>query len=96
MSLWKKLFGGSAGQVPETAEEVEHEGYTIAATPIPEGSQFRLAATITREVDGSVRVHRLIRADLFGSAQDASDAAVRKAKLVIREQGSAMFDDRRG
>jgi hypothetical protein len=93
MSFLKKLFGGSSGGEPsEPAEQIEHEGYLITPTPIAEGGQYRLAADISREMDGQIRTHRLVRADLFMSRQEASEAALRKAKQVIREQGDAMFD----
>ncbi|MEZ5809873.1 MAG: HlyU family transcriptional regulator [Rhizobiaceae bacterium] len=96
MSFLKRLFGGGSagsddGAVP-SAETVEHAGYSIRAAPIRDGGQFRLCAVISRDIDGETRTHKLIRADMFMSADDAADAALRKAKLVIAEQGDAMFD----
>lgn len=93
MSFLKRLFGGAAnddGAAP-AAETVEHEGYSIRPEPIRDNGQFRLCAVISREVDGELREHRLIRADMFTSADDAAEAALRKAKLVIAEQGERMF-----
>ncbi len=94
MSFLKRLFGGAddAGAAAAPVAEAEHEGYKIAATPLKEGAQFRLAAVISKEIGGEVREHRLIRADLFTSADEAAAAALRKAKLVIAEQGDRMFD----
>lgn len=92
MSFLKKLFGGSsAGETPAAADPVEHQGYTISPAPAAEGGQFRLGAVISKEIDGEVKEHRLIRADLFPSRDEAIGAAVRKAKLVIAEQGDRMF-----
>jgi hypothetical protein len=91
MSFLKKLFAGGTKAGSRPTSEIEHEGYHIATTPIPEGSQFRLAANITKEIEGEVRQHRLIRADLFTSADEASEAAIRKAKQVIKEQGDKLF-----
>jgi len=92
MSFLKKLFGGGGAEASsKPVEELEHEGYNVATTPIPEGGQYRLSALITKEIDGEVLQHRLIRADLFTNTQDASQAAIRKAKQVISEQGDKMF-----
>ncbi|MEM7461953.1 MAG: HlyU family transcriptional regulator [Pseudomonadota bacterium] len=93
MSFLKKLFGGGGGSGAgaKPVEELEHEGYRVTTTPIPEGGQYRLSAVITKEVDGEILEHQLIRADLFTNTQDASQAAIRKAKQVIAEQGDKMF-----
>ncbi len=92
MSILKKLFGGGNGAAaPEVADETTIDGVRVAATPMPEGGQFRLCAVLTKEVDGEMREHRLIRADVFGSRDEAVQAAFRKAERVIAEQGDALF-----
>ena len=97
MSFFRKLFGGGGGSsepaAPRVAASETYEGFAIAAAPMPEGGQFRLAATITKSVDGEERVHRLIRADMFTSDDEAAQAALRKARQVVDEQGEAMFRD---
>jgi hypothetical protein len=92
MAFWNKIFGGGQQEGRAALAEIDHEGYSIAATPIREGNQYRLAATISKTIDGNVRTHRMIRADLFSSAQDAAEAAIAKAKRVIREQGDTIFE----
>ena len=89
MSFLKKLFGG--GSAPKEAASEMHEGYIITPAPMADGGQFRLCAEIRKEVDGEMKTHRLIRADMFASADQAADAAVSKAKQVIREQGERLF-----
>ncbi|MEF2552475.1 HlyU family transcriptional regulator [Aurantimonas sp. A2-1-M11] len=95
MSFLKKLFGSSspaaAPKEPRVAAEETYEGFHIAATPIAEGGQFRLCATITRTVDGAVRSHRLVRADLFPSEAEAARFSLMKGRQVVNEQGDAMF-----
>ena len=92
MSFLKKLFGsGEATPKGPRFEAVEHEGYTIQPQPIPEGGQFRLQAMISCEINGEVREHRLIRADVFGDANTAAEFSIRKAKQLIAEQGAAIF-----
>lgn len=97
MSFLKKLFGGS-GQAaapvaaePKVTETREHAGFTIKATPMPEGGQFRLAALIEKEVGGAVKSYQMIRADVFSSQEDATQFALRKAAQMIDEQGEAIF-----
>ena len=90
MSFLKKLFGGG-GAAPAPVEPVEHEGYLIRPAPIAEGGQYRVCATITKEVDGETKEHRLIRADTLPSVEEATSVALRKAKQVIAEQGDSIF-----
>jgi hypothetical protein len=47
---------------------------------------------ITKEVAGEAKTHRLIRADLFGSSDEAARFAVVKARQVIDEQGERLFN----
>lgn len=90
MSFWKKLFGGG-GAVEVSAEPPEdYKGFSIRPEPIREGSQWRVAATI--EKDG--RSHHLIRADMLGDAESASQASVGKARQMIDEQGERIFGER--
>lgn len=92
MSFFKKLFGGgtSGGGGPRH-EAVDHEGFSIQPEPIAEGGQFRLGATISKEIDGEILEHKLIRADLFPSEDQCVAFAIAKAKQVIKEQGDSMF-----
>lgn len=92
MSFLKKLFA----KTPRAADEgplspVLHEGYAIEAAPQREGEQFRLAGRITKTIGGEMKEHRLIRADLFSSYDEAKAATIRKAKYVITEQGDGIF-----
>ena len=96
MSFFKKFFGGAnndngGGATAAAGKLVEHEGYTITPTPMKEGGQFRLAATISMEIDGEIKTHKFIRADLFTSADECGEACIRKAKQVIKEQGTRLF-----
>ena len=89
MSFLKKLFGGSekTSSASKSVDELDYEGFHIATTPIDEGGQFRVCAMITKDIEGEMKTHRLVRADMCGSQQEASDIAIRKAKQMIDEQG---------
>ncbi|MHB2264196.1 HlyU family transcriptional regulator [Aliihoeflea sp. PC F10.4] len=92
MSFWKKLFGGSAGELAAaSAEPIEYKGFTIRPQPFSEAGQYQTCAIVTKEVAGELKEHRLIRADRFPSLDDATDTSVRKAKQVIDEQGEKLF-----
>ena len=84
MPLFSKLFGGGASK---DAEPETYEGFRITAAPEKEAGGYRLAARI--EKDG--KTHRLIRADVFSSEDEARAASVTKAKQVIDEQGEGLF-----
>lgn len=86
MSILSRLFGG--GRAAPARPPVEHEGFTIHAEPIAEGARHRIAARI--EKDG--RSHLMIRADTLETAELAAEASVSKARMLIDEQGEAIFD----
>lgn len=98
MSFLKRLFGlGSSEQSPAdpsaaAAKEIEHKGFLIKATPFKEGGQFQTCGTISKEVAGTLREHRFIRADRFAALDDAVEVSIRKAQQLIDEQGERLFD----
>ncbi len=90
MSIFSRLFGGnksSGGIEPE-----EYEGFLIYPEPIREGTKWRISARIEREVEGEMRSHRLIRADTLDDQEGAVSASVGKAKQMIDEQGTRLFE----
>ena len=91
MSILSKLFGGGGGK-SAAAEPVAHEGFRIYPEPQNEGGQYRLQARIEKDVGGELRSHHLIRADVFTSADDAAEAAVAKAKMLIDQLGDGLFN----
>lgn len=94
MSFLRKLFGSRSSGTTGAWEEPQvetHEGFTIAADPIKEGGQYRLAGTISKEIDGETKSHSLVRADMFTDKDQAIEFTLRKAKQVIKEQGERMF-----
>ena len=92
MPFWKKLFGGGNAQKGgKPAAEATYQGYSITATPMPEGGQYRLCGLITKTIDGEVKEHKLIRADVFPSLEETAQATIRKARHLIDEQGDSLF-----
>jgi hypothetical protein len=89
MSLFSRLFGGG-GSASEPEPEI-YEDVTIHADPINEGGRYRLGARLEKEINGEVKTHMLIRADTFASNEEAAEASVNKAKMVIDQQGDALF-----
>ncbi|MEO0328191.1 MAG: HlyU family transcriptional regulator [Pseudomonadota bacterium] len=92
MSFFSKLFGGGNSKQAAPAAEIEYEGYSILSTPMDEGGQYRVCALIRKEVGGEECEHRLIRADMCSSVQEASDLAVQKSRQLIDQRGEKIFD----
>lgn len=94
MSFWKRLFGGGAGAEEAPAgggKEIEHNGFSVRATPFKQDGQWQCCGVISKEVDGAVKEHRFIRADRFTALDDAIDISLRKGKQMIDEQGDRVF-----
>jgi len=87
MSLLSKLFGGGKSQ----PEPEIHEGFRIFPEPIKEDGGYRLAARIEKEIGGEICTHQLIRADVIGDRDEASAAALQKAKQLIDQMGEGLF-----
>ncbi|RUT35019.1 hypothetical protein EMQ25_03435 [Arsenicitalea aurantiaca] len=93
MSFWKKLLGG--GDDPQVATgqgpEESYKGFTIRASLLPAGSEFQLAGTIEKEIDGVLKRHDFVRADRFSSKEDAQQLTLVKGRQIIDEQGERIF-----
>jgi len=96
MSFFKRLFGGGddAGSGPaKAAQTIEHKGFSIAATPYKaDGGQYQTCGVISKDIDGTLREHRFIRADRFGSLSDAVEVSLSKGRQLIDQLGDKVFD----
>jgi hypothetical protein len=93
-SLLSMFTGSKSGPAPDREVEPQiHNDCRIYPAPIKEGSQFRLAGRIEKDVDGETLVRTFVRADMFTSADDASEYAVRKAQQIIDQNGPSLFSD---
>lgn len=93
--VFGKLFGGAkagGADAAEAAEAIEYEGFTIVAAPLKEGSQYKTAGSISREVEGELKTASFIRADNHADRQSAITHSEGKARQIIDEQGNAMFE----
>lgn len=92
MSFFKKFFGGSAPtSEPLAAAMIEHKGFSIRAAPYQEQGQWQLCGEIEKEIGGEVKRHRFVRADRFATRDDAAEAAIGKARLMIDQLGDGLF-----
>lgn len=93
MSFLKSLFGGKkepaapAGPV----KTIEHNGFTIHATPYQDGGQYQLCGVVEKQVDGALRSHRFVRADRFPGIDEAADFTLVKGRQLVDQQGEAIF-----
>lgn len=94
MSFFSALFGGRAVAPAEKAvEPVEYKGFIIRAAPYKNDGQYQTAGTIEREIDSVLKQHRFIRADAFGSYDEAVTFTLGKARQIVDLQGERMFND---
>lgn len=96
MSFLKRLFGGGSSEAQEPgsaapAKKVEHNGFTIAATPYKEGGQYQTCGVVSKEIGGVVKEHRFIRADRFAGLDDAVEVSIKKGMQLVDEQGEQIF-----
>ena len=95
MSFWKNLFGGAASTesaAPKTLAEIEHGGFTIRAEPYrAEGGQWQTAGTVQKTTDGETKEHRFVRADRFGSAEEATEFSLTKGRQLVDQLGEKVF-----
>lgn len=97
MSFLKSLFG-LAPKTPAAPtgplKTIEHNGFTIHATPYPEGGQHQLCGVVEKIVDGETRSHRFVRADRFPVLDEAVEFTLVKGRQLVDQEGDALF--RRG
>lgn len=99
MSFLKKLFGLGGGssdaaagpEAATVAKEIEHAGFVVQAKPYREGGQWQTAGLVAKEIDGVRKEHAFIRADRFGSREEAADFAIVKGRQIVDEQGERVF-----
>ncbi|MDV7145011.1 HlyU family transcriptional regulator [Tropicimonas sp. TH_r6] len=89
MSILSRLFGGGGGK--PAAEPEIYKGFNVFPEPIKEAGGYRVAARIEKEIDGEVKTHQLIRADVCQSETDAQEISANKAKILIDEKGDGVF-----
>lgn len=94
MSFWKKIFGsGGAETASGTADaaQEEYKGFVIRAASQRAGSEFQLAGSIEKEIDGDLKRHDFVRADRFSSLDEAARFTLAKGRQIIDEQGDGLF-----
>lgn len=95
MSFLKSLFGGRKAADDKPAgplKSVEHDGFTIHATPYLDGGQYQLCGVVEKEIGGTLRSHRFVRADRFPGAEEAADFTLVKGRQLIDQQGERLFN----
>ncbi|OWV94216.1 transcriptional activator HlyU [Rhizobium sp. R72] len=99
-SIFSSIFsrfsgGGKSADAPAgvSSEPQLYGDCTIYAEPQKEGGQYRLAGRIEKTVGGEVLIRNFIRADMFGSSDDAIECTVRKAQQIIDQNGPSLFND---
>lgn len=92
-SALTSLFSSKAGakKGPAPCDAVEYNGFSIVPAPMPEGGQYRIAATITKGSGEDLLSHQFIRSDVVASRDECISMTVRKAKVSIDQSGDSLF-----
>ena len=92
LGFLKNVLGGGGGdREPESAEPVEHAGFTIVATPRKASGGWSTEGHIRKVVEGEEKDVHFIRADTSTSREAAISLSVSKARKIIDEQGERVF-----
>ena len=91
LGFLKNMLGGRGDREPEGGEPVEHEGFTIVATPRKAGGGWSTEGHIRKVVGGEAKEVHFIRADTSPSRDAAIGLSVSKARKIIDEQGERVF-----
>ena len=95
LGFLKNMLGGGGADAderePEGAEPVEHEGFTIVATPRKASGGWSTEGRIRKNADGETKEVHFIRADTSTSRDAAITLSVSKARKIIDEQGERVF-----
>lgn len=94
MSFFKSLFGGRKAEAEKPAgpvKSIEHNGFTIHATPYQDGGQYQLCGVIEKVIDGETKSHRFIRADRFPGQAEAADFTLVKGQQIVDMEGERIF-----
>lgn len=91
MSFLKKLFGGGKAAEPEASPAEDYNGFILRAAPYQEAGQWQMCGIISKEVDGTVKEHRFVRADRFPSREDAVSFTLAKARQIVDLNGKRIF-----
>lgn len=89
--LIKGLFGTEKASAPKASKVEVYEGYRIIAEPRSSQSQWQVAGRIELDRGEETLVHVFIRADVMPSEADAANEMIRKARLMIDQQGETIF-----
>ena len=91
MGLFSRIFGTPPKQ-EVTIESVEYKSFLIYPNSERDGSQFRIAGTITKEINGEIKEHRFIRSDVISNKSDADKLMVHKSKMLIDQMNESIFN----
>ena len=91
-AAWSRLAsGGGRPSNGPAIQTVEYKGYRIKPAPYRANDQYQTAGVIEKDTPEGVKEHRFVRADTYGSRDDAIAFTVSKAKQIIDQLGDRIF-----
>ncbi|NRA87023.1 MAG: hypothetical protein HRU28_06430 [Rhizobiales bacterium] len=97
MSFLKRIFWRKKPEVdpkdllPAILGEEDYKGYKIQALDLKQENEALLAGKIIKIINGETREQDFIRADRMNNKEQALDAALKKGRQIIDQQGDALF-----
>ncbi|MFZ2101582.1 MAG: HlyU family transcriptional regulator [Oricola sp.] len=91
--FWKRLFGApdKESTLPSGEPDEVYKDVAIFVMPVQEGGQWRIAGALRKDVDGVPVERKFVRADLLPDQGSAKAAALGKARLIIDQNGDALW-----
>ena len=83
----KALFANAGEKTTQPVAAVAYKGFDIQPEPMADNGPFRVQGWLTR--DG--QTHHFIRADLLPNHDLCVEETLRKARVLIDQQGSDLF-----
>ena len=90
----RKLVAGTPGAASAAADPVAYNGFQIVPTPSRTDGGWRVQAVISKEMQGEVKTHEFVRADIVSDRDGAIEMTINKARRTIDEQGERIFQEK--
>ncbi len=71
---------------------IEYKGFRLAACPVKENGQFRVAGQIQKGEGEDMKKLNFLRADLIPTEKEANEFSLNKGKMMIDQLGDRVFD----
>ena len=91
--FFKRLFGSAANENEPQGNEPDevYKDVELFARPQKEGSQWRIAGMLRKQVDGQPVERNFVRADLMPDLETARSVTLGKARMIVDQNGNGLW-----